>query len=81
MEYACGVAVDYIKVVSRMHISVCAKLFQGLSVIRTDSPMSSVCPKYFLSDRKVFVKVEVKLTFTSPIFSLYFEINWFYLPV
>ena len=61
-------------------VTVCAKLSEDLSVIRSDRLIGFVCPKYFLSDRKVstctiIVKVGVVLTFTFIMFSLYFVIN------
>jgi hypothetical protein len=46
---------------------VCAKLSEDLSIIRSDRLIGFVCPKYFLSDRKIstiIVKVGVILTFT-----------------
>ena len=61
-------------------VTVCAKLSEDLSVIRSDRLIGFVCPKYFLSDQKVstctiIVKVGVVLTFTIIMFSLYFVIN------
>jgi hypothetical protein len=50
----------------------------AVCVIRSDRLIGFVCPKYFMSDRKVstiIVKVGVVLTFTFIMFSLYFVIN------
>ena len=59
-------------------VTVCVKLSEDLSVIRSDRLIGFVCPKYFLFDRKVstiIVKVGVVLTFTFITFSSYFVIN------